>query len=255
MKTVILAGGFGTRISELTDNIPKPMIEIGGKPLLWHIMNIYASYGYKEFVIALGYKSEVIKEYFLNFYALNSDFRVDLGTGETTIYSKSNSDWIVHLVDTGLNTQTGGRMKKVQPYIGNEPFMLTYGDGVSDINISQLVEFHKKQKTLATVSGVLPPARFGCLEIEGDIVSNFSEKPLGAEGRVNGGFFVLEPEVFDYIEGMSTAWEKDPLGTMAKEEQLSVYRHDGYWQPMDTLREYNQLQSLWEKGEALWKVW
>lgn len=254
MKTVLLAGGLGTRLSEMTAQIPKPMIEIGGKPILWHIMNTYANYGFEEFIIALGYKGEVIKEYFLNYRAINSDLSIDLSSGETEICGGKTTDWRVHLINTGLNTQTGGRIKALKHLIENETFLLTYGDGVADIDISELVAFHKSHGKLATVTAVHPPARFGGLILDENQVVEFSEKNQSQEGWINGGFFVLEPEVLQYIRDDQTQWERDPLEKLAKEGQLMAYFHSGFWQPMDTLREQRLLQSLWETGKAPWKL-
>jgi glucose-1-phosphate cytidylyltransferase len=255
MKVVILAGGFGTRLAEMTGSIPKPMVEIGGKPILWHIMHSYAHYGFTEFVLALGFKSEIIKEYFLNYYAKNSDLTIDLSNGQTTIHERLNMDWKIHLVDTGLNTQTGGRLKRLKDWLYGETFLMTYGDGVSDVNIAELVEFHRNQGKLATLTAVHPPARFGGLVIDGSCVAEFSEKNQSMEGWINGGFFVLEPEVLDYITDDHTIWEKHPLENLAVEGQLSSFFHKGFWQPMDTLREYRQLQEMWDTGNAPWKVW
>lgn len=255
VKTVILAGGFGSRLAEETVVRPKPMVEIGGKPILWHIMKIYSSYGFSEFIIALGYKGEVIKEYFLNFYALNNDLTIDLSTGQTVIHDGNQPHWKVHLVDTGLRTQTGGRLKRLAPWIGRETFMMTYGDGVADIDIRRLVEFHRSHGKLATVTAVRPPARFGGLSFDGDLVVRFVEKPQAGEGWINGGFFVLEPGVLDYIEGDETVWEREPLERLAADGQLVAYKHEGFWQPMDTLREKQLLEALWESGKAPWKVW
>jgi len=254
MKTVILAGGLGTRLSELTANKPKPMAEIGGRPILWHIMNSYASYGYTEFVIALGYKAEMIKEYFLNFFAINNDLTVDLSNGETMIHDGRQPNWRIHLIDTGLNTQTGGRIKRLKKWIGNETFLMTYGDGVSDVNIQKLVEFHREHGKLATVTAVHPPARFGGLVLDGNRVVEFSEKNQSKEGWINGGFFVLEPEIFDTIEDDATLWERGPLDLLAARRELIAYHHEGFWQPMDTLREHRLLESLWESGKAPWQV-
>jgi len=254
MKTIILAGGFGTRLSEKTADCPKPMVEIGGKPMLWHIMQLYSSYGYNEFVLALGYKSEVIKQYFFNFYALNNDLSINLNTGETTIHKRSLQPWNVHLVDTGLHTQTGGRMRRLRQWIGRERFMMTYGDGLSDVDIGQLVEFHINHGKLATVLSVRPPARFGELKFEGDQISRFLEKPQIEEGWINGGFFILEPEVFEYLNDDQTIWERDPLERLASEGELMGFKHSGFWQPMDTLREWRYLQSLWESGKAPWSM-
>jgi glucose-1-phosphate cytidylyltransferase len=254
MKTVILAGGLGTRISEMTSQIPKPMIEIGGKPILWHIMSIYASHGFKDFVVALGYKGELIKEFFLNYRAINSDLNIDLSTGKTEVSTSPLMDWRLNLIDTGLHTQTGGRIKAVRDAIGNETFLLTYGDGVADIDIPELIAFHKSHGRLATVTAVHPPARFGGLVLDGNQVVEFSEKNQAQEGWINGGFFVLEPEVFQYIRSAETMWEKEPLEALAAEGQLMAYPHDGFWQPMDTLREQRLLQSLWDTGNAPWSV-
>jgi glucose-1-phosphate cytidylyltransferase len=255
MRAVILAGGFGTRISELTGTIPKPMVEIGGKPLLWHIMNIYASHGVTDFVIALGYRAEVIKEYFLNFYAFNNDISIDLGSGKTTIHDGKQPKWQIHLVDTGLKTQTGGRLKRLKEWIGNDTFLLTYGDGVADINIAELIKFHRSQKRLATVTAVHPTPRFGGLIIKDHAVTEFYEKKQSAEGWINGGFFVLEPDVLNHIDDDTTSWEGKPLEYLAKNNQLSAYFHHGFWQPMDTLREYQLLESLWQSGQAPWMTW
>lgn len=254
MKTVILAGGFGTRLSELTANIPKPMVEIGGKPMLWHIMNIYASYGLSEFILALGYRAEVVKEYFVNFYTLNNDLTIDLSKGTKEIYAGKQPNWKIHLVDTGLSSQTGGRLKRLKEWIGNETFMMTYGDGLSNVDIQNLIDFHKKHKKLATVTAVHPPARFGGLVLDENRVIEFSEKNQSKEGWINGGFFVLEPEVLDLIDSDSTSWEKEPLEQLASMGQLMAYFHEGFWQPMDTLREYRLLESLWESGQAPWKL-
>lgn len=254
MKTVILAGGKGTRISEYTNKIPKPMVEIGEQPILWHIMNWYSKFGYNDFVIALGYKAQIIKEYFLNYYALNNDFNVDLSSGEIKYINKYPRDWKVTLVDTGLDTMTGGRIKRLDEVIGNETFMLTYGDGLSNVDIRQLVDFHKKSGKIATLSAVHPTARFGELIIdEGSCVLDFKEKPQLEGGRINGGFFVLEPEVFRYIRDDATIFEKEPLENLVKDGQLSAYKHDGFWQSMDTVRERQILEELWKSGKAPWK--
>ena len=256
MKTVILAGGFGTRLSEQTDLKPKPMVEIGGQPILWHIMNIYAYYGYKDFVIALGYKAEVIKEYFLNYYSLKSDFTVDLANGEANCLSKKTVDWKVTLIDTGPNTMTGGRVKRLKEYVGNTTFMLTYGDGVADVNINKLIAFHKSHGKMATITAVHPSARFGELNISTDKdVLSFKEKPQTTQGWINGGFFVLEPEFFDLIEEDHTVLEEEPLERAAEAGQLKAYIHGGFWQCMDTMRDKNVLENLWQSGQAPWKMW
>lgn len=252
MKTIILAGGFGTRLSEKTADCPKPMVEIGHKPMLWHLLQIYSAYGHNEFVIALGYKSEIIKQYFFNFYTLNNDLSVDLSSGEITIHERNPLPWKVHLVETGLKTQTGGRLKRLKKWIGCERFMMTYGDGLSDVNLEELLAFHCSHGKLATVLSVRPAARFGALKFEGDRISDFLEKPQSEKGWINGGFFILEPEVFEYIESDQTVWEGAPLERLAKEGELMGFRHEGFWQPMDTLREWRYLESLWESGQAPW---
>ena len=254
MKTIILAGGFGTRLAELTENLPKPMVEIGGKPILWHILSRYSSYGYREFIIALGYKSERIKKYFLDFYAINNDLTLDFALGETKIRSEKQPDWIVHLVDTGIATQTGGRVKRLESWVENETFMMTYGDGLASIDIPALLSFHKQHGKLATVTAVRPSARFGGLVLQDHQVVEFSEKNQANEGWINGGFFVLEPQVFEYIDGDQTVWEKDPLEKLAADGQLMAYFHDGFWQPMDTLREQRLLEALWASGAAPWNI-
>jgi len=255
MKVAILAGGLGTRLSEETTLKPKPMVEIGGKPILWHIMNIYAAHGFNEFVIALGYKGEIIKDYFLNYHHRSRNLTVQLGTGEVTIHNEDGENWTVHLLDTGHDTQTGGRVKQVAEFIGNETFMLTYGDGVSNVNISALLEFHRKQGKLATLTAVRPPARFGHLVIENDQIIRFEEKPQVGEGWINGGFFVLQPEIVNYIDGNDTYWEREPLEKIAAEGQLAAYRHEDFWQCMDTLRDVHLLEKLWQEGNAPWKLW
>jgi glucose-1-phosphate cytidylyltransferase len=257
MKTVILAGGYGTRLSEETDLRPKPMVEIGGKPILWHIMKIYSHYGFNKFIICCGYKSYYIKDYFYHYYMHATDMTVDLLTNEVTYHNSTSEPWEITLVDTGLETMTGGRIKRIQKYIDNKPFMLTYGDGVADININRLVEYHQKSGRLATVTAVLPSGKFGALEIgPGERILSFSEKPRGDGSWVNGGFFVLQPEVFDYIaDSDSTIFERKPLENLAKDGQLQSFRHTGFWRPMDTLREKLELQGLWERGNAPWKVW
>ena len=256
MKAVILAGGLGSRLSEETAVKPKPMVEIGGKPILWHIMNLYAAYGVDEFIIALGYRSEVVKEYFLNFYALNNNITVDLATGGTTVHDGNQPRWKVHLVDTGLHTQTGGRVKRIERWLGdNETFLMTYGDGVADVDLRKLIRFHESHGKLATVTTVRPPARFGGIVFEGERVAEFTEKPQTGEGWINGGFFVLNRGVIKYIDGDATLWERDPMERLAADGQLMAYRHEGFWQPMDTLREKRLLEDLWTSGSAPWKVW
>ena len=256
MKCVILAGGLGSRLSEETIARPKPMIEIGGKPMLWHIMNIFSCHGITEFIIALGYRAEVVKEYFLNFYALNNDLTLDLATGGTRIHDGRQPRWKVHLVDTGLNTQTGGRVKRIEKWLENDStFMLTYGDGVSDVDIHALMRFHRAHGKLATVTAVRPPARFGGLAFDGTRVAEFTEKPQVGEGWINGGFFVLERDAIRYIDGDETLWERDPLERLAADGQLHAYVHDGFWQPMDTLRDRKLLEELWAGGAAPWKRW
>ena len=254
MKAVILAGGFGTRLSEETVIRPKPMVEIGGHPILWHIMKIYSHYGINEFVICLGYKGYMIKEYFANYHLHMSDVTFDLATGKAEIHSNTAEPWKVTLVDTGENSMTGGRIKRIQPYVDGT-FCMTYGDGVSDVDITALVEFHKKQGTYATVTAVQPPGRYGAIDIRGDKVASFKEKPSGDGGWVNGGFFVLEPEIFRYIEGDFTPWEAAPLEGISRDGQLSVYKHPGFWQSMDTLRDKTYLEGLWNKKQAPWKLW
>ncbi len=254
MKVVILAGGLGTRISEYTTKIPKPMVEIGEKPIIWHIMNWYSKFGYNDFVIALGYKAQIVKEYFLNYYALNNDFKVDLQSGSIEYINDNHKNWKVTLVDTGINTMTGGRVKRLQNIIGNEPFMLTYGDGLSDININNLVEHHKNSGKIATLSAVHPTARFGELAIdENNSVESFEEKPQLAGGRINGGFFVLNPEIFGYIDNDTTIFERKPMETLVMNGQLNAYKHDGFWQSMDTVRERQILEELWNSENAPWK--
>lgn len=255
MKVVILAGGLGTRLSEETTFKPKPMVGIGGRPIIWHIMKMYSHHGFGEFVVALGYKAEVVKGYFLNYYHLDRDFSIDLMTGKIDVYDGERDNWLVSLIDTGLSTQTGGRVRRLKGFLGSGTFMLTYGDGVSDVNISDVLAFHRKHGKLATVTAVRPPARFGALSIDRDQVTAFLEKPIAGEGRINGGFFVLEPEVLDYITDDATIWERDPLERLAAEGQLMAYAHDGFWRPMDTLRDKQALEDLWQSGKAPWKVW
>jgi len=255
MKTVILAGGFGTRIAEESALKPKPLVEIGGSPVLWHIMNIYANHGYREFVVALGYKGELIKNYFLNFYKLSNDLTIDLKDGQVKVHDAAREDWRVHLHDTGLNTLTGGRLKRLKSQLDGGTFMMTYGDGVADVDIPAAVAFHKKTGKLATVTAVRPPARFGGMEFNGDLVSHFFEKPQMGEGWINGGFFILEPGVFDYIDSDQTSFEREPLERLVRDGQLAVYRHPGFWQCMDTVRDVTYLNELWAKGNPPWKTW
>lgn len=254
MKVAILAGGLGTRLSEETTVKPKPMVEIGGKPMLWHIMNIYAAYGHKEFVIALGYKGEIIKDYFFNYHSRARNLTVKLHTGEVSIHNGSSEDWTVHLLDTGAETQTGGRVKQMAEFIGNEPFMLTYGDGVSNVNINQLLDFHQSHRKLATITAVRPAARFGQMTFDGNQVKRFEEKPQTGEGWINGGFFVLQPEIIDYIKDNQIAWEREPLEHLASDGQLAAYRHPDFWQCMDTLRDVYLLDKLWAEGNAPWEI-
>jgi len=255
MKLVILAGGYGTRISEETHLKPKPMIEIGGKPILWHIMKTYSSHGINDFVVCLGYKGYVIKEYFANYFLHMSDVTFDMSKNSMTTHRKYSEPWRVTLVDTGESTQTGGRLKRVREYVGDEEFCLTYGDGLGDVNITELIEFHRSQKALVTLTAVQPPGRFGLLTLDGKKVVGFTEKPGGDGGWNNGGFFVVSPQVIDYIAGDDTAWERAPLERLASEKQLAAYTHRGFWQPMDHLRDRQYLESLWASGNPPWKVW
>jgi len=255
VKVIILAGGLGTRLQEETTTKPKPMVEIGGQPIIWHIMNIYAAYGFKEFIVALGYKGEAVKSYFLNYYYLQNSFTIDLANCHVEVHAGKREDWLIHLIDTGLRTETGGRIKRLASWIKNETFMMTYGDGVADINIRELVAFHRRHGRLATVTAVRPPARFGGLSFEGELVTKFVEKPQIGEGWMNGGFFVLEPKILDYIESDEIIFERKPLERLAEDGQLVAYRHEGFWQCMDTLRDVRLLESLWESGRAPWKAW
>lgn len=252
MKVVILAGGFGTRLSEYTDTIPKPMVLVGGRPILWHIMSTYARFGHTDFYLALGYKAEVVKEYFLHYRSLNSDFTVNLGSGDIVSHQADEIDWNVTLVQTGLDSMTGGRVKRMQSYIGNETFLLTYGDGVADVDIDALVRFHKSHGKMVTVTAVHPTARFGELQIKDGNVGSFKEKPQTVQGWINGGFFVIEPSFFDLIDGDSTVLEKAPLEKAAQMGELMAYSHDGYWQCMDTKRDRDHLEELWQSGNAPW---
>ena len=255
MKAVILAGGVGSRLSEETAVRPKPMVEIGGKPMLWHIMKIYAAHGIDEFVICLGYKGYLIKEYFANYYLHTCDVSFDLAGGGMEVHRSETEPWRVTLVDTGDASMTGGRLKRVLPYLGGEDFCFTYGDGVGDLDITALITFHRERRTLATVTAVQPPGRFGALEVEGGLVTGFEEKPRGDGGWMNGGFFVLSPEVARYLDGDHTVWEQEPMRALAREGELACYRHEGFWQAMDTLRDRNQLEELWSSGEAPWRTW
>lgn len=261
MKAVILAGGFGTRLSEETGIRPKPLVEIGGKPILWHIMKMYSYYGCNDFVICCGYKGYMIKEFFANYFLHHSDVTFDVKNNKMKIHSNSDvEDWNVTLIDTGENSMTGGRIKRIKKYVDNETFFLTYGDGVSDVNIKELLDFHKKQKTFATLTAVQPPGRYGAFKLDNDNpkVNSFREKPKG-DGQesawINGGFFVLEPEIFDFIEGDSTVWEGDPMENLAKQDQLAAYKHRGFWQSMDSLRDKNILEENWQSGNPSWKNW
>ncbi len=257
MKVVLLAGGFGTRLSEETDIKPKPMVEIGGNPMLWHIMKIYSSYGFNDFVVALGYKGYLIKEYFSNYFLHQSDVTIDMRKNKLEVHNCHAEPWKITMIDTGQGTMTGGRIARVRDYIGDEPFMLTYGDGVANVNIAELVKFHKKHKKLATITAIQPAGRFGALNINESKknVMSFTEKPKGDNAWINGGFFVVEPEALDYIEGDSTIWEKEPLQNLAAEGELMAYKHHDFWKCMDTLRDKQELESLWTSGKAPWKVW
>ena len=255
MKIAILAGGVGTRLAEETEVRPKPMVEIGGQPILWHIMMHYHHYGYKEFAIALGYKGEHIKKYMIDYCAMQGDLTVCFKSGKVTKQSKTLPDWTIDLVDTGPHTLTGGRIKRLSPFLGQETFMLTWGDGVSNVNLQELLAFHRWHGKLATVTAVRPPARFGHLVFEGDRICQFDEKPQTSEGWINGAFFVLEPGVMDYIASDDTQWEREPMERLARDGQLMAYKHTGFWQCMDTLRDKKLLQELWESGKPPWKVW
>ena len=255
MKAVIFAGGFGTRLSEETANLPKPLIEIGDRPILWHILKIYAAHGITEFVICLGYKGYLIKEFFFNYALHTSDLTFDWATGRMEVHAAQTEPWRVTLVDTGLNTMTGGRLKRVAHYLGDDDFCLTYGDGVADVDITATIAHHRAQGRIATLTAVQPPGRFGALEIEGTAITRFREKPKGDSSWINGGFFVLSPKVLDYIAGDQTSWEEEPLRALAADGQLSVWHHRGFWQPMDTLRDKRQLEQLWQSGAPPWRTW
>ena len=256
MKAVILAGGLGTRISEETDNMPKPMIRIGGMPIIWHIMKHYSRYGVNDFIICCGYKGYVIKEYFSNYFLHVSDMTFNMKDNEIKVHQKRAEPWNVTLVETGGNTMTGGRIKQIEKYVkDDDAFFLTYGDGVSKVNIKKLLEFHQEKSMLSTLTAVQPPGRFGVLGLNGDIVENFKEKPQDDSSRINGGFFVLSPKVIGLIEGNKTVWEQEPMNTLANSGELAAFKHDGFWQPMDTLRDMNYLQKLWDDDLAPWKTW
>lgn len=255
MKVVLLAGGLGTRLAEETEVLPKPMVEIGGRPILWHIMKSYAHHGFNEFVVALGYKGEVIKRFFHDYQALNGSMTVDLASGKVEVHHRDAEDWKVTLIDTGSLTNTGGRVKRLEDMLGGETFMLTYGDGVCNVDARKLLEFHRSHGRTATVTAVRPPARFGGLSFDGDVVANFTEKPQIGEGWINGGFLVFEPDLFRHLENDDSSLEADALESIARERQLMAYRHDGFWQCMDTLRDKRQLQAMWQQGGAPWKVW
>ncbi|MBA2527496.1 MAG: glucose-1-phosphate cytidylyltransferase [Pyrinomonadaceae bacterium] len=254
MKVVILAGGLGTRLAEETEVRPKPMVEVGGRPILWHIMKRYAYYGFKEFFIALGYRGEIIKRYFLDYYSLNGSMTISLSSGKVQARDKKCDDWTVHLIDTGQATNTGGRVKRLEPWLRDGTFMLTYGDGLADIDLQRLLSFHRSRGCVATVTAVRPPARFGGLIFDGDLVADFTEKPQIGEGWINGGFMVLEPAIFKHLEGDTSSLEADALERLAADRQLAAYRHDLFWQCMDTLRDKRQLETLWQEGRAPWKV-
>ena len=255
MKVVILAGGLGTRLTEETDIKPKPMVHIGGRPILWHIMKMYSSYGLNEFVICTGYKGYVIKEFFANYFLHMTDVTFDIWRGEMEVHSIKAEPWKVSVIDTGEDTQTGGRLKRVAQYVGNEPFCMTYGDGLSNVDIRKLLEFHRAHGKLATVTATRPPGRFGSLGISGDSVTQFQEKPLGDGGFINGGFFVLSPKCLEYIEGDTSVWEKEPMEKLVGLGEMKAYIHTDFWQPMDTMRDRKHLETLWQTGKAPWKVW
>lgn len=256
MKVLLLAGGFGTRLSEETNVVPKPMVEVGGKPILWHIMKIYSHYGYNEFVILLGYKGYYIKEYFANYFLHQCDVTIDMATNTTTIHNNNAEPWKVTLLDTGLHSMTGGRIRRAKDFIGNEPFLLTYGDGVADVNVKALVDFHKSHGKLLTMTSIQPEGRFGALQIEANHqVTKFLEKPKGDGAWINGGFFVCQPEVLDYISGDDTIFEREPLETLSTEGNVFTYRHEGFWKCMDTLRDKQQLNEIWDSGKAPWLLW
>lgn len=255
MKVVILAGGFGTRLSEETEVKPKPMVEIGGQPILWHIMKHYAHHGFNEFAVALGYKGKEIKEYFLDYHPLHADLTINLKSGETKVHGKGGEDWTVHLADTGMETMTGGRIRRLSQWIGNEPFMVTYGDGVADLNLRDLLAFHEAQGKIATVTAVRPPSRFGGIHFDGNLVDEFTEKPQIGEGWINGGYMIFQPEVLKRISGDEISLERDVLEALAARKELAAFRHEGFWQCMDTLRDKHLLEDLWRSGKAPWHIW
>ncbi len=254
MKTVLLAGGQGTRLAEETEVRPKPMVEVGGRPILWHIMRHYGRHGFKEFYVALGYKSEVIKKYFVEYYGLTGSMSIDLASGRVEAHERACEDWVVHLMDTGLDTNTGGRLLRLRPHLGDGTFMVTYGDGLADVDLGALLRFHNSHGRIATVTAVRPPARFGGLVFEGDLVARFTEKPQAGEGWINGGFLVFEPAVFDYLDDDDSSLEADALERLAADRQLAAFRHDRFWQCMDTLRDKRLLEKLWQEGRAPWKA-
>ncbi len=255
MKTVILAGGFGTRLSEETEIKPKPLVEIGGRPILWHIMKIYSSYGFNDFLICLGYRGYAVKEYFANQFLHMSDISIDLAKNKIEVLNNHAEPWKVTLIDTGLDTMTGGRLKRIRPYIEGQEFLMTYGDGVADIDLQKLLEFHRQQKRMCTVTAVRPMGRFGALKLDGEKVSGFEEKPIGDGGYINGGFFVLSTDALDYVQSDQTVWEQEPMQQLTSKGHMSAYKHHGFWQPMDTLRDRKSLEGLWSSGKAPWKVW
>ena len=255
MKAVILAGGLGTRLSEETIHKPKPMVKVGGRPILWHVMKIYSHYGINDFIICAGYRGYLIKEYFANYFVHTSDVTFDLQSNQIEVHKKGAENWKVTVIDTGNNSMTGGRLKRVRDYLDDEPFFFTYGDGIGNVDIKALLNLHNSSNRKATMTAVQPPGRFGALHIEGDKVTQFQEKPEGDGSWINGGFFVLEPSVMDYIESDSTIWERSPLETLASEGELSVYKHNGFWCPMDTMRDKIMLNEIWEKNKAPWKLW
>jgi glucose-1-phosphate cytidylyltransferase len=255
MKVVILAGGLGTRLSEETEIKPKPMVEIGGQPIIWHIMKHYAHFGFKEFCIALGYRGEIVKRFFMDYHSLNGNMSIDLRSGQVDMYDRECEDWVVHLHNTGQNSNTGGRVKRLESHLREGTFMLTYGDGVCDVNLNDLLAFHRAHGRVATITAVRPPSRFGGLVFDGDLVAEFTEKPQIGEGWINGGFLIFEPAIFDYLESDDSSLESDALEQLAAKRQLVAYRHESFWQCMDTLRDKNLLDSLWRNGAAPWKVW